>query len=170
MTVHGIWHIGFSVSDLEASTAFYTEGVGLELMHRQSQDNPYTHALVGYPDASLKIAQFAIPGVPLPSSGHVLELIEYVTPRGQQISPENNRITAAHLAFEVDDIYERVVRLQNLGAQLVSEPVEITGGVNRGGRAVYLYDPDGITLELLQPRRLMPAGERLQPRDDRERE
>jgi hypothetical protein len=32
-----------------------------------------------------------------------------------------------------------------------SEPVEITHGRNRGAKAVYLLDPDDITLELVQP-------------------
>ncbi|HKC30035.1 MAG TPA: VOC family protein [Jatrophihabitans sp.] len=158
MTVHGVWHVGFSVRDIEASIRFYSEGLGLTLVHRQSQDNDYTHKLVGYPDANLNIAQFAITGVEGPASGHVLELIEYVTPRGEQIDPQNNRIAAGHLAFEVDDMDATVARLRELGARFVSDPVQITAGINKGGRTVYLYDPDGVTLELLQPRRRMPEA------------
>jgi lactoylglutathione lyase len=155
VAIHTVWHVGFSVRDIEASISFYTAGLGLELVHRQSQSNPYTSALVGYPDASLHVAQFAIAHAAPPPSGHVLELIEYVVPRGEQIKSENSRIASGHLAFEVDDIYDRVERLRTFGAVLVSEPVEITAGINAGGRTVYLRDPDGITLELLQPRRLM---------------
>lgn len=70
---------------------------------------------------------------------------------------QHNRIAAGHLAFEVDDIEERAARLVQYGAELVSDPVEITAGINKGGKALYLHDPDGITLELLQPRRLRPA-------------
>jgi catechol 2,3-dioxygenase-like lactoylglutathione lyase family enzyme len=158
MTVHGVWHVGFSVRDIEASVRFYSEGLGLTLVHRQSQDNEYTHALVGYPDANLNVAQFAIPGADGPASGHILELIEYVTPRGEQIPPENNRIASGHLAFEVDEMESMVSRLRELGARFVSDPVEITAGINKGGRTVYLYDPDGVTLELLQPRRRMPES------------
>lgn len=156
MTIRGVWHVGFSVRDIEASIRFYREGLGLTLVHRQSQDNEYTHTLVGYPDASLNIAQFAIDGLPASGSGHVLELIEYVTPRGDQLPPENSRIASGHLAFEVDDIEGMVARLVALGARLVSDPVAITAGINEGGRTVYLYDPDGVTLELLQPRRYTP--------------
>lgn len=158
MTIHGVWHVGFSVRDIDASVRFYSEGLGLTLVHRQSQDNEYTHALVGYPDANLSVAQFAIADADPPGSGHVLELIEYVTPRGEQIPPENNRIAAGHLAFEVDDMDAMLERLRRLGARLVSDPVEITAGVNKGGRTVYLYDPDGVTLELLQPARRMPES------------
>jgi lactoylglutathione lyase len=159
MAVHAVWHVGFSVRDLDRSIHFYAEGLGLLLIHRQDQDNPYTHALVGYPDASLRIAQFQIPGATPPPSGHVLELIEYVSPRGATQPVENNRIAAGHLAFEVDDIDDRAARLVEHGARLVSDPVEITAGINKGGKAVYLHDPDGITLELLQPRRLMTAAQ-----------
>ena len=45
-----------------------------------------------------------------------------------------------------------VARLQGLGAELVSEPVHITEGINAGGWTVYLHDPDGVTLELVQMR------------------
>jgi catechol 2,3-dioxygenase-like lactoylglutathione lyase family enzyme len=31
------------------------------------------------------------------------------------------------------------------------KPVAIEAGVNKGGHTVYFTDPDGITLELLQP-------------------
>ena len=153
MAVHAVWHTGFSVRDLDRSITFYTEGLGLELVHRQKQDNPYTRALVGYPDASLRIAQLRIPDVEPPPSGHILELIEYVQPRGETIEVQHNRITSGHLAFEVDDIDERADRMVRYGAELVSEPVQITAGINKGGKALYLHDPDGVTLELLQPRR-----------------
>ena len=36
----------------------------------------------------------------------------------------------------------------------VSAPVEVDTGINRGGLALYLRDPDGITVELFQP----PSG------------
>jgi catechol 2,3-dioxygenase-like lactoylglutathione lyase family enzyme len=37
------------------------------------------------------------------------------------------------------------------GVAFVNPPVAITEGANRGGYACYFHDPDGITLELLQP-------------------
>jgi catechol 2,3-dioxygenase-like lactoylglutathione lyase family enzyme len=151
MGVRSIFHVGFVVRDLDASIRFYTDGLGLRLRHQQTQDNDYTRCLVGYPDASLRIAQFQLPEGEPPESGHILELIEYLTPEGSPADLERNTTGAGHLAFVVDDIDAMTTSLATLGARPLSQPNEITAGINKGGRAVYLHDPDGITLELVQP-------------------
>jgi lactoylglutathione lyase len=150
MPVTSIFHVGFSVRDIEASIRFYEEGLGLRLRHQQIQDNEYTCSLVGYDNAVLHVAQFQLPAGDPPPSGHVLELIQYERPPGGEADRERNTIGAGHLAFAVDDIEEMASRLVEYGATLINKPVEITAGINRGGRAVYLFDPDGVTLELLQ--------------------
>jgi catechol 2,3-dioxygenase-like lactoylglutathione lyase family enzyme len=155
MAVRSIFHTGFVVRDLDVSVRFYADGLGLRLRHRQTQDNDYTRSLVGYTDACLRIAQFQLPDGAPPPSGHVLELVEYQAPKGGPADRERNTIGAGHLAFLVDDIEAMTARLTALGATPLSPPAQITEGINRGGSAVYLYDPDGVMLELLQPR---PAG------------
>jgi lactoylglutathione lyase len=151
MAVRSVFHVGFVVRDLDASIAFYTEGLGLRLRHRQTQDNDYTRSLVGYEDACLRIAQFQLPEGDPPPSGHILELVEYQVPKGSPADLERNTIGAGHLAFLVDDIEAMTAKLAALGATPLSAPNEITEGINKGGKAVYLHDPDGATLELLQP-------------------
>jgi lactoylglutathione lyase len=159
VAVRSIFHVGFVVKDLDASIRFYTEGLGLRLRLRQIQDNDYTRCLVGYKDARLRIAQFQLPEGDAPPSGHVLELIEYEVPKGGPSDPERNTLGAGHLAFLVDDIDAMTARLAALGATPLSEPNDITAGINKGGKAVYLHDPDGATLELLQPAPRPPAEE-----------
>jgi lactoylglutathione lyase len=145
-------HFSFTVSSLERSIAWYCGLLGLELVHRQRQENAYTPVLVGIPGAVLEVAQFRIPGVSPGRSTHVLELVEYVTPRGTvERGPDTNEVGAAHLALLVDDVLERYERMVAAGVAFRNPPVEITAGANRGGMAAYLHDPDGITLELLQP-------------------
>jgi catechol 2,3-dioxygenase-like lactoylglutathione lyase family enzyme len=61
---HGVWHFSFTVSDLDASIAFYTEQLDFGLIHTQEQSNEYTRRLVGYPDAHLRVAQLVVPGQP----------------------------------------------------------------------------------------------------------
>lgn len=150
MTIRSVWHTGFTVSDLERSIAFYEGAVGLRLRHRQEQENEYTSTFVGYPDASLRVAQFALPGGSDNVSGHMLELIEYVRPKGETFPPGTNQVGSGHLALETDDLDGTLARMRDAGGTSVSEPVEITAGINRGGRTVYVRDPDGITVELVQ--------------------
>ena len=69
-------------ADIERSVIFYRDVLGFELIHRQEQANEYTRRLVGYPDAHLKVAQFALPGQPRGRLTHDLELLEFVAPRG----------------------------------------------------------------------------------------
>lgn len=154
MPVTSIFHVGFVVRDLDASINFYCEGLGLVLRHRQLQHNAYTASLVGYPDAALEIAQLRLSDAEPPPSGHILELICYERPPSGPVDLERSTIGAGHLAFVVDDISETAERLRSFGAQLINEPIEITEGINTGGRAVYLYDPDGVCLELQQ----LPPG------------
>ena len=147
----GMWHFSFTVADIDRSVEFYRDVLGMTLVHRQAQSNEYTRRLVGYPDAELRVAQLAIPGQDRSHSTHDLELVEYVVPRGEPFGPERHRPGAAHLAFCVADALGEHKRLSDLGVVFVSEPQEITAGVNRGGYTCYFLDPDAITLELVQP-------------------
>lgn len=149
----GIWHFSFTVGDIARSIAFYRDLLGFELVHEQEQANEYTRTLVGYPDAHLRVAQFAVPGLPRGVSSHDLELVEYVTPRGVKFGPERHRPGASHLALAVTDARGEHTRLAAAGVRFVSEPQAITAGANTGGFTCYFLDPDDITLELVQPPR-----------------
>ena len=124
----------------------------MELVHRQEQDNPYTRLLVGYPDASLQVAQLKLPGQSTgTASTHLLELVEYVQPRKRVDSLERCLPGTGHMAFAVDDIDQEYRRLAAAGVRFVSPPNRITAGANEGGAACYFVDPDEITLELVEP-------------------
>jgi len=146
-----IFHVGFCVRDIDQSVSFYRDGIGLVLRHRQRQDAPYTGTLVGYDNAVLEVAQFQLPAQPPPPSGHILELIQYLSPGGEPADRQRNRVGAAHLSFIVADIQASLARAIAHGAQPLSDPVEFTAGINRGGYGVYFYDPDGVNLEFIQP-------------------
>jgi lactoylglutathione lyase len=149
--IQGLWHASFTVSNLERSVQWYAEVLGLEYVRGQEQANPYTARLVGFADVHLKVAQLRIPGMATPRSLHHIELIEYVHPRGEPIPLDTNRTGVGHWAFQVDDLRAEYERMVALGVQFKSTPNEIMAGVNQGGWAVYFLDPDGITLEMVQP-------------------
>jgi catechol 2,3-dioxygenase-like lactoylglutathione lyase family enzyme len=148
--MNGLWHISFTVSDLERSILFYRDLLGLELTHTQEQANAYTSKLVGYEDAHLKVAQFRIPNAPVGHSGHHLELVEYLNPKGLQSDLKTCNPGVAHLAFVVQDALESHTRLKAAGVKFISPPNLIESGINTGGYTCYFRDPDEITLELVQ--------------------
>lgn len=145
-----VLHFSFTVSDIEQSVTWYTEVLGLELVHRQRQENEYTQVLVGIPGAILEVAQFKLPTLNPVYSSHLLELIQYVEGAGGTRDLPTNQVGVAHLALLVTDIHERYDRMVSAGVNFKNPPVRITAGANEGGFACYFTDPDGITLELLQ--------------------
>ncbi len=145
------WHASFHVSDLDHSVIFYRDAVGMTLVHTQEQANEYTSSLVGYLDAHLRVAQLSVSPVNTSVSGHDLELVQYVSPKGHRQDPARFHPGSGHLAFAVADIDERHAEMTKAGVRFVSSPNYITSGINEGGAACYFLDPDDITLELVQP-------------------
>jgi catechol 2,3-dioxygenase-like lactoylglutathione lyase family enzyme len=150
-SILGIWHFSFTVSNLDKAVDFYTRLLGFTCIHRQEQRNEYTSRLVGYPDAHLRVAQLVVPGQLRGFSTHDLELVEYVTPRGERGDINICNAGQAHLAITVTDIFERCATLTREGIEFFSEPNHITAGVNAGGYTVYFYGFDHIVHELVQP-------------------
>lgn len=94
----------------------------------------------------------AVPDRPASAlSFHDVELVEYLDPRGVPSSARRCDPGTAHLAFAVSDIEAVHARLLAHGVDFVSPPAHITAGVNTGGACCYFLDPDGHTLELVQP-------------------
>jgi catechol 2,3-dioxygenase-like lactoylglutathione lyase family enzyme len=147
-----VWHTSWTVSDLDRSIDFYTRLLGFELLGRWTRTGTFIETVVGFEDAELDIAALRIPQAAGVRSGHHLELIEYIAPRGQKLDLKTCNVGAAHLALETDTIHETCEQLAAHGVILVSPPVRIESGANEGGYACYLRDPDGFTLELVQRR------------------
>jgi catechol 2,3-dioxygenase-like lactoylglutathione lyase family enzyme len=149
VTTQRLHHTGYTVSDLDRSLRFYRDLLGCEVIAEQEKEGGYLAAIVGYPDAHVRMAHLRAP-----SGEHVIELFQYVTPEGVAVGIEPRNIGASHLCFLVADLADVYDRLRSAGVDtFVSPPVEVDTGINRGGSGVYLRDPDGITVELFQPPR-----------------
>ena len=141
-------HTGLQVADLARSVAFYRDVLGFEEVFAWNPQAPYIGELVGYPDVDLHAAILRPP-----NSEVFLELLEY---RNVERTPVDTRTAnpgTAHIAFFVDDCDALFADLQARGVPSVSAPVTPTIGPNKGGRAVYMIDPDGIRVELIQSAR-----------------
>ena len=146
MTITGAHHTSFTVSDLEHSLEFYAGLLGCEVAWRREIHDKYFCDIVGFPGCRVRAAHLRIPG-----SAHILELFEYVAPRGALADVRTNNPGSAHLCFLVDDLPTLHQQLASKGVRFRSEPVTIDDGINKGGRSIYVLDPDSITVELLQP-------------------
>jgi diaminopimelate decarboxylase len=143
--VEGLDHVAVTSGDLDASLGFYRDLLGLELRARGA-DRGGEFDITGIADASVRWADLRL------AHGQVLELIEYVDPRGRPIRPSPNDPGATHISLRVADVDAVYERLREAGAVVVGEPVTITTpGGWEGARVFYSSDPDGVSVELIQP-------------------
>lgn len=138
-------HTGLTVRSLERSVAFYRDILGFEEAFAWNPRAPYIAELVGYPTVDLHSAILRIPG-----SDVFLELLEYRNVKADAVDSGNANVGTAHIAFAVDDLDALYADLTACGVASVSAPVTPTIGPNKGGRAVYMIDPDGFRVELIQ--------------------
>ena len=76
MSIRGaVQHTGFTVSNLERSVDFYVRILGCKVIMTQEKSGGYLAAIVGYPNATLKMAHLSDP-----AGHHVIELFEYSVP------------------------------------------------------------------------------------------
>ena len=146
----GLHHLGLTVTDIDKSIEFYRDILGMKLLRRRETDADYIGLQTGYPGVKLAAASFK----PCPESQQSMEVVQYLTNTGEPIKLATNRPGSSHLCLTVDDIQAAHDSMKAQGVQFRSEPVTITSGPNEGGCVIYLYDPDGYTIELFQP----PSG------------
>jgi catechol 2,3-dioxygenase-like lactoylglutathione lyase family enzyme len=140
MRFESLEHVGLTVSELDRSVRFYSALLGASPFYRATEERPYLGKVVGYPDCRLAIADFHLPG-----TGTFLELLQYLEPIGHAVSMETANPGIGHVCFVVSDLANEYERISAIGGAFRSP-----GPVDRadGGRAVYLRDPDGISIEL----------------------
>lgn len=147
MRLTSVAHTGFTVSNLDRSLAFYRDLLGMHLAHQQETDAPYVGIVTGFPEARLRIAHLKV----TPDDPHTLELLQYVSHPGEPTDRATNRPGNGHLAIRVDDLRAWYERLKAHGVEFRSGPTPVTTGMNIGALALYMRDPDGFTIELVQP-------------------
>jgi len=145
MEVRDQHHVGITVSDLERSIAFYRDVLGMELENQGEAKGEFISRVVGVPGTHVKTAY-------LSASALSLELFQYITPTGgrQQASLRPFDVGNYHLAFLVDDMEQAYRELASTGVKFADVPQYVPEGEDKGLGAIYFYDPDGITLELIQ--------------------
>ena len=138
-------HMGIQVADLDRSIEFYRDILGFELVFRWNPQAEYIRTVVGYPEADIHAAVLRMPGAEV-----FLEILEYRNVEKSAVDTRTANPGTAHMAFTTDDCDALYAELTAKGVPSVSQPVTPSVGPNKGGRAVYMIDPDGIRVEFIQ--------------------
>lgn len=124
-------HAMVRVRDLDASLAFFRDGLGLvETRRRDYSDGRFTLVYLGAPEN--------------PES-------EIELTWNYDDEDYGSARNFGHLAFAVDDIYAACAHLQSLGVTINRPP--------RDGRMAFVRSPDQISIELLQKGAALPPAE-----------
>lgn len=147
-------HISWTVPDLEEALAFYCGVLGAEELFRmgpldaadippddQGRDWMATH--VGVPGAKLTLVMLKL------TDNMNFQLVQYDKPADRrQDLPRNCDRGGHHLGLRVDDVDKTIAYLEAHGCKAM-EIIHITDGPMAGKKNVYVLDPFGHQLEIV---------------------
>ena len=140
MKVINVNHYNFTVSDLDRSISFYKEFLGMTLLDCSERDPEFSIRATGYSNISLIIAY-------LVKDDFRLELIEYKHSK-TRITRSGDEATYGHICLNVTGLLEFYLDNKDK-IKFVSEPLKIPAGPNKDKFMVYIHDPDGNKIELI---------------------
>jgi lactoylglutathione lyase len=149
----GFWHAGISVSDMEAALAFYRDGLGLEVESDGILPGELVRRFVPVAVDEVRSVFLAVPGTEVR-----IELHQYFGGDHPPVSARPGQPGHGHLCFFVEDLDALYPRLSEIGRGSLLPVVELTGGDFGGTKVVYMTDPDGYVVELVQQ---PPSGPRI---------
>lgn len=135
-------HVGITVADLDAATAFFV-ALGLEADQRMAVEGEFLDTVIGMTGARTEIVMLRAPG-----GGTTLELSGFTRPDHLPGSPAApaNELGLRNVAFEVHDLRAAVDHAAALGYGLVGGIGEYEGV----WRMAYVRGPEGIIVSLAE--------------------
>jgi lactoylglutathione lyase len=124
---HRFMHVMLRVGDIDRSISFYTERLGMKLLHRDEHPaGRFTLAFLGYGEED---------------SQTVIELTHNWDEGSYQLGSGYG-----HIALTSSDIYSYCDWLQKSGVKILRPP----GPMQAGPELAFIEDPDGYKIELIQ--------------------
>ena len=127
LQVNKVHHISIICSDYQKSKDFYTQVLGLTVIHETFRKERQSFKL----DLAL-------------NGEYVLELFSFPSPPKRVSQPEAAGLR--HLAFEVDDLEKAIYLLKE--KNILTEPIRIDETTNK--KFTFFNDPDNLPIELYE--------------------
>lgn len=143
MAILRVGHLGVCVSDLEASLRFYRDLLGFRPLSRVDVKGPES-------DRLLRLEGVDQTTVFLERDGVRLALFAYRAPAVQRETEPRpmNRTGFAALMLRVDDLDGTLARFREAGVRVLDDTYTHHPGF--GSKLVFLCDPDGTLIELIE--------------------
>jgi catechol 2,3-dioxygenase-like lactoylglutathione lyase family enzyme len=145
--VQAVDAVGMTVSDLDRSVEFFTRVLSFEKVSETEVAGPEYERLQGVFGLRMRVARLRL-------GEELMELTEYLAPRGRPIPPDakSNDRAFQHVAIVVSDMARAYGHLRqhrvehaSAGPQRLPDWNKNAGGIE----AFYFKDPDGHALEIL---------------------
>ncbi len=151
--VSSLDHFSVTCSDLDRSLRFYHGLLGVPVRARGESNGSAEFEIAGMAGQRVRWADLEL------SHGQVIELIEYSDSDPAPVQPTFDRAGGTHLSLRVNDVDEAYRRLIAAEVPTRTPPVTVEAeGAWQGARAFYASDPDGVTIELIQPPMQLGSG------------
>jgi catechol 2,3-dioxygenase-like lactoylglutathione lyase family enzyme len=145
--ITGLTHTGLVVKDMDQMISFYSENFGFQKVLDTQVGGKEADDIVNFQIESERIVIMEL-------ADKQIEMLEY-RPAGREYPEDysSNDLFGVHLSFETDNMEEDYQRLKEKGVKIISkgpQTIPDTHPIFAGTKVLYLQDPEGHPLELMQ--------------------
>lgn len=136
-------HTGFITPDIEASVRFWEDVMGFEAQPIGERRKEWISHFMGVPDAQVQL-------VHLYGHGTHIEFIYFETPADTPVMPRASQGNVAHICLRTSDVDALRARILAGGGSEQGKMVAISEGIAKGLRGLYMKDPHGVLIEIVE--------------------
>lgn len=136
-------HTGFITPDIETSVRFWQDMLGFQAQPIGERRLPWVAAFMGVPQAQVRL-------VHLYGHGAHIEFIQFDTPQDVPATPRASQGNVTHVCLRTSDVDALRARILAGGGSDQGALVEIPEGIAKGLRGLYMRDPHGVLIEIVE--------------------
>ncbi len=138
----GIRHVGIVVQDIQKSINFWRDHFDFSIFLDQIEEGPFIEHLLNIP--KVKIRTVKMNG----QDNSLIELLYFFEKQDVDLWQGNLTSTGlTHLALNVNNLSEKIKKLQSHGFKLINQPRKSENG---SVIVVFVEGPEGLLLELVE--------------------